>query len=344
MRRVLGLLTVIGLVGAILPATVAAAKPIRDAVSQSGIFCEFPTDAGFANVFVEVSDLGSFASLALWTPGSDPEFDLPNIITDQSTAAFDGERLTATLQLVFVEESENPDEPPIFTPAGTATVEAILTPSGENQDFSSEPFRDGNIWIRQGFFVQLLSVEGTLDIDLLEGPDATTALTGCGAGTTTQTLFATNPNAYVLDGDQLFMSCVWSTEIGDIELLALNDTFGTTFSQLVIAQAERVLVGLTGPDFSESAYGATYDLFDPVSGEANLGSATADASLAPSGDRINDHEWVGGIRFSVVGQHLTVDGTLSVTLDGATTVLSMDDATCEATDLRVKVIEKIAGS
>lgn len=33
--------------------------------------------------------------------------------------------------------------------------------------------------------------------------------------------------------------------------------------------------------------------------------------------------------------------SLSITLDGAMTVLSMADGACEATDLRVKVIEKI---
>ena len=153
MRRALGLLAAIGLVGAILPATVAAAKPVRDEVSQSGILCDIATDAGFASVFVEVSGPGGFASLALWTPGTDPEFEMPNVITDQSTATFDGQRLSATFQLVFVEESENPEEPPTFTPAGTASVEAILTPSGEIQDFSSDPTRDGNRWIRQGLFV-----------------------------------------------------------------------------------------------------------------------------------------------------------------------------------------------
>ena len=147
----------------------------------------------------------------------------------------------------------------------------------------------------------------------------------------------------MLDGDQLFMSCLWSTPLGAVELLALNDTFGTTFSQVVIADADGAVVGLAVPDFGNEGYAATYEMFDPIT-RITLGSATANASLAPSGDRINDHEWVDGIRFSVVGQRLTVDGTLAVTLDGAETLLSMDNATCEATDLRVRVIEKIAGT
>ena len=38
-----------------------------------------------------------------------------------------------------------------------------------------------------------------------------------------------------------------------------------------------------------------------------------------------------------------LDGTLSITMDGATTLLGMDDAACGATDVRVKVIERIKG-
>jgi hypothetical protein len=341
MRRILVLLAAIGLVGAILPATVAAAKPVRDGISQSGIFCELSTDVGLANVFVEVSGPGGFASLALWTAGTDPEVDLPNIITEQGMATFDGERLNASFELVFVEESENPEEPPTFTPAGSATVEAILTPYGDLQDFTSDPLRDGNRWIRQGLFVQLLSVNGTLSVDLLDGPDATAPLTNCGASTTDQTLFATNPDAYVLDGDQLVLSCSWTTALGTAELLAVNDDFGTTFSQLIIVERDSVLVGLAVPEFSATAYLADYELFDPISGNV-LGAASADAVLAASGERINDREWVENTRFSLVGGVLTVDGAVSITVDGATTELSMDDAACEATDLRVKVIERIA--
>ena len=47
------------------------------------------------------------------------------------------------------------------------------------------------------------------------------------------------------------------------------------------------------------------------------------------------------MRFSLVGDVLTVNGSLSIAVDGATTVLSMDDAACEASDVRVKLIEKI---
>lgn len=343
MRRAFGLLAVIGLVAAISPATVAAAKPIRDSVSMTGIRCDgLATDAGLANVYVEVFGEGSFVSLSLTTSG-DPEA-LPDIMTESGSATFDGSRLSATIDLVYVEESENPEEPPTFTPAGSARVEAILTAEGDLQDFSWDPERIGNRWERQGLFSQLLSVEGSLSIKLLNGTDATTELTECGAGTLTQTLFVTNPNAFVVGGDQRFIECRWTTEGGSVELRALTDDFGTDFSELIILDGDHVLVGLTSPDYGESAYGATYELFEPATRGEIVGSATADAGLAPSGDRINDQEWVENTRFSLVGDVMTVDGSLSISVDGATTVLAMDDAACDATDVRVKVIEKIAHS
>ena len=340
MRRVFGLLAVIGLVAAISPATVAAAKPIRDSVSMTGIRCDLlATDAGLANVYVEAFADGGFASMSLTTSG-DPEA-LPDITTDFGSATFDGSRLSADFNLVFIEESENPEEPPTFTPAGSARLEAILTPDGDLEDFSWDPERYGNVWERQGLFSQLLSVEGHLSIELLDGTAFTTALTDCGAGTLIQTVFVTNPNAYVVGGDQRFMECRWATEGGSVELRALFDDFGTDFSELIIFDGDSVFVGLTSPDFGETAYGATYEVFDPMMKGEVVGSATAAAALAPSGDRVNDKEWVENMRFSLVGDVLTVNGSLSIAVDGATTVLSMDDAACEASDVRVKLIEKI---
>ena len=338
MRRVLQLLTIIGLVAAISPTTVAAAAPIRDSVSMTGLRCDtLPTDAGLASVYVE----GDFASLVL-TRSGDPE-DMPDIFTDMSSATFDGSRLSATFNLVFVEQSENPEEPPTFTPAGSATLEATLTRDGDPMDLSSDPERIGNTWERRGLFSQLLSVQGTLSIELLDGTTATTPLTDCGAGTLTQTVFVTNPNAFVADGNQRYMECRWTTEEGSVELRALTDDFGTDFSELIIFEGDRVLVGLTSPDFEASSYAATYDVFDPMTKGEIVGSASAVAQLTPSGERINDQEWVENTRYSLIGDVLAADGTLSITVDGATTTLSMDDAACDVTDVHVRVIEKIKG-
>ena len=72
-----------------------------------------------------------------------------------------------------------------------------------------------------------------------------------------------------------------------------------------------------------------------------VGRAAADADLAPTGHRITDVDWFGPYRFSVIGERLAVDGTLTITMDGTTTELAMDDESCEAGDVRVQVMEKI---
>ncbi len=95
------------------------------------------------------------------------------------------------------------------------------------------------------------------------------------------------------------------------------------------------------PAFSDTAYQAGYEVFDPTVSRDIIGSAIADASPSLSGERISDHESVDGIRFSLQGERLALDGTLSISVAGSTTVVAMDDASCEATDLRVKVIEKV---
>ena len=338
MRRHLGLLAVIGLMAAIAPTTVSAAAPIQDSYSTTGIRCDaLSTDAGLVSVYIE----DGFASLALTTSGI-PE-DMPDIMTDFGWSTFDGTLLTATFNLVFVEESENPEEPPTYTAAGSASLEAILTPIGDLQDYSWDPERYGNTWERQGLFSQLLAADGTLSIELLDGTTATTGLTECGAGTIIQTVFVTNPNAFVLGGNQRFMECRWTTETGSVELRALFDDFGTDFSELIIFDGSSVFVGLTSPDFEATSYDATYDVFDPMLKGEIVGSAVAGATLAPSGQRVNDQEWVGNTRFSLIGNVLTVDGTLSITVGGTTTTLSMDDAACGVTDVRVRLIEKIKG-
>ncbi len=176
-------------------------------------------------------------------------------------------------------------------------------------------------------------------IDLLDGTTDAVSLAGCGASTTTQTLFVTNPNAYVISFDQLFIECRWATERGSVELRAIVDD-GAPFSELIIVDGDGILVGLTSPEFSDSAYVASYELFDPMTGEVR-GAASADASLAASGERVNDHQWVDGIRFSLVGDRLTAEGTLTIETERGTTTLALDDSACEATDLRVSVIERI---
>ena len=338
MRRFLGLLATIGLLAAIFPATIVAGEPIRTSDARTFVGCEFTSAAGYIDFSVEISH-DPFAGVLIWLPGSDPAEDLPDIITAQGTPSLDGSIVRADFELLSVEEPETPDDPPTTEPAGRATLRVEVTPNGEPQVFESLDKREGNTWIRSEMIVQLLTVDGTLTLDLLDGTNSVIEVASCDASTTTLTAFGTNPSAYVLEGDHQVLSCSWVSERGFVELGAVNSTLDGIFTYVLVVQGDRIFAGLGTPSFTDGAFNGEYELSDPTSGGLG-GTATADASLS-RGDRIADHEWVDGIRFSLVGERLSVDGTLSITVEGSTTQLSMDDAGCEATDLQVKMTEKL---
>jgi hypothetical protein len=277
-----------------------------------------------------------FASIVMWAPGAGPE-DAPIIGTFGGSVSFDGTTVEATFELGTIPSDESEPQP-----AGSGRMTATLTEAGPEEPFDSRLIRDGNRRITLEQFSQLFTVSGELTIDLLDGTSISQSLDGCGAGTFRQTMFATNPNAHLTATEQLFVSCQWVTERGSVGLLAIVDDVDV-LTQVVVQQGDRVSIGFATPNLTEDAFDATYELFDAMTGVTN-GSATADADLAGSGERITDVDWVDPYRFSVIGERLSVDGTLTATVDGATTELVMDDEACEAGDVRVQVMEKLPRS
>ncbi|MGH2455473.1 MAG: hypothetical protein ACRDHD_04360 [Candidatus Limnocylindria bacterium] len=338
MRRVLATLAAVGLLTLILPGAAVAAQPTRVSAWQSGILCEIPSDVGFLSVYVEVSGAGGFASLALWAPDADPFEDLPSIVSDQNSAAFDGTTLTAEFNLITLEEPTDPEQP-ASEPAGSASVTADLTPSGPEQDFGSREIRDGNRWLRIDETLQLLTVSGNLFIQLLDGRQATASLEGCGSSIYSVTVFGTNPDAWTYGGDQVFVACEWATDLGTVNLLAISEESGA-LSEVVVFAENTALVGFTTPELSASSYRSSAELFDLAQG-MTVGTATADARVVPTGDRISDHTWSPPHRLTTVGERLGVDGTLTLEVNGTTTVLEMDDRACRAGDIRYQVLEKM---
>jgi hypothetical protein len=267
--------------------------------------------------------------MAVWAPGTKPYEDLPTLVGGESRATLEGSTLRAAFELVTPDEGRA---------TGSASLGVELTPSGPPISFPDEG-RDGNRLFRLDATTQLLAVDGTLTLDLTDGTHDEIDLASCGASTDSMTFFATNPNGWVYGGEQLFISCEWSTERGVVSLFAIGDGF-YDLSQLVVVAGDRVMLGMADQMLSETTYEAHLDLFDLSSGEA-VGSGTAAADLAPSGSRIVDHEWVGQHHLSTVGERLAIDGTLDLSVDGNATLLAMDDATCVAGDVRVQTVEKI---
>ena len=336
MRSVLSLAAVLTLVGAMMPATALAAPPLRASSEQSGVLCEFDTELGDVLVQIQDFDGSQFASLLMWAPGAGPD-DPPVIATFGGSVSLTPASVEATFDLATIP----PDETSEPKAVGSARLIGTLTETGDPQDLGSRVIRDGNRRIDLEITSQLRSVSGTLTINMLDGGSVTRSLETCGAGIVVQTQFLTNPNAYITATEQLFVSCSWLTERGTVDLLAIVDDVDV-LTQVVIVQGDRVAFAFAEPALTEESFDATYELIDPMLGEM-VGTAVADADLAPTGDRITDVDWVDPYRFSVIGERLAVDGTLSITLDGTTSQLAMDDVSCEAGDVRVQVMEKIAG-
>ena len=177
-----------------------------------------------------------------------------------------------------------------------------------------------------------------MTIDLRSG-SARTSLDTCGGGVVTQTTFGTNPNAYLTATRQLFIRCSWTTPLGALDLLSVVDDYHY-LTQVTVVDGDRFAFAFDSPTLTEDAFSTSVSFEDPFAGVV-LGTAVADASLRPSGERITDTWWEGRHRFSVIGDRLTVEGTMVVTFDGTTTELAMDDASCEAGSVLVQVMEKM---
>ena len=158
-------------------------------------------------------------------------------------------------------------------------------------------------------------------------------------GIVAQSLFLTNPNAYITATEQLSVSCSWLTDRGTVDLLAIVDDIDV-LTQVVIVEGDRVAFSFAEPALTEESFDATYELVDPML--ERWWGRRGRRDLSPTGDRITDVDSVDPYRFSVIGERLAVDGTLSITLDGTTSELAMDDVSCEAGPVRVQVMEKIA--
>lgn len=324
------------LVGAIAPPAASAAAPYRASETQTGILCELATAAGDVMLQWQSYDGAMFAGITMWAPDAGPD-DAPVIASYDGSATFDGVTIEATFELGTIPSDESEPER-----VGSARMTATITEAGPEEPFDSRLIRDGNRRITLEQTTQMLTVSGVLAIDLLDGTSLTASLETCGAGTFSQSMFATNPNAYLTATAQLYVSCSWITDRGSVGLLAIVDDV-EVLTQVVLQEGDRVLLGFAEPMLTEDAFEATYELLD-LGTWTTVGTAVADADLAGSGERITDVDWVDPYRFSVIGERLTVDGALTLAVEGAIVELAMDDAACEAGDVRVQVMEKMTRS
>jgi hypothetical protein len=278
---------------------------------------------------VQTAGADVFAFMAVWAPDADPLEDLPTIVSTDSAASLEGSSLRAAFELVTSADERS---------AGSARLDAELTASGAPMVWSNDG-RDGNRRFMVEQITQLLTVDGTLIVDLFDAPHAEVELSACGASTDSATFFASNPNAWVYGGKQVFVSCEWVTDTGAISVFAVSDD-SLALSQVVVVDGDRVLLGMADHLLSTSAYEAAAELIDVSSGEV-AGGIIADATLSPSGDRITENVRIDPYRLSTVGERLSVTGSLKLDLGVGPLAITMDDTACRAGDVRAQVQERI---
>jgi hypothetical protein len=324
MTRRIGLLTAFAVLAASFPATVAAA-PVRLDSTQTSMLCDLSSTLGPVGVGAYIDAAETTVGVVVWGPD-----DAPLAISGQNDAAFDGTTLTARFELV---------DPDSGQPVGAADLAAVFTPDGPDQDFDSRDIRDGNQWIRLDQTIQFLHVTGTLNLAL--GDESTTVDLGpCDASTFSQSIFATNPNAWVSSVDQVFIACEWVSERGSVSLLAIAQ--GTAPLAVVeVVQGDRSFGGISGATLSRTGLDAVIEVADSNTGEP-AGSVTASATFSRAARPITDNESDGQYRLRTTGERLSVDGTLTVDVMGASTRLVMNDSVCEAGDVQLQLMEKNA--
>lgn len=327
MRRVAALcVALVATLTLVAPVSAAPANRVSD--TEHILACVPVTgDGGTLFLFAAESEQsGSFAEAAFWPPGADPETIDPAWIAIDSAIDFSGSSVAGTIS--FVEFVPSDEGPPFGDPVGDAVLDATLTPDGDAEPYRFQDKSGNQVFRREGTF-QLFSVEGTLTMP----NDTVFDLSECQAATDTFTEFSNAPASSVFRSSSLNLGCSWETEEGFIGLFAAVD-FGDVFSDLTIVEGEEQTNGFpTGPvTLTTEEFAADYEILsedgDP------LGTATASATLTPAG-RINETFSFENQKTHIVGDAFNVDGSLSITLEGTTTVLPMDETSCSASDVTV---------
>ena len=321
-------LSLVALILALLPSTVAAAKPVRSTDRSTTVMCDISTDDGFVSLYAVSSENGeAFADLAFWAAPAEPFVDDPTFVATHATVSGGATGINAIIDLAEFDPSQ---DPPFGAPTDPAVLDASLSPLGDPVPID-ERFRDGNRWERYQGFDQSLSVEGTLT---LPGADLTD-LSGCNAVYQEVSAFRTNPSAYNLRFDDFSVACTWASELQFVELFIFADPFGA-FGEVYINEPTREIAGGGEGILTASEMSLAVELGD-VSDGSPVGSASAVASLTPVGDAVRSVEVNGRERVKILAQVYSIEGRLDLTIDGNDLTLPIDDEQCVAQDRNVSL-------
>ncbi len=318
MRRSLIAASTLLLLAAFAPAAASAAPATRFTEHAVVVDCSLTNEDGTVGAFaVDSSEFGAFGELAFWAAPATPETADPTLVSIGASVSATDTSLSADYDLI---------ELPSEDPGGIAELRVSLTPNGPAEPVS-ERFREGNRWNRVEGTIQPMAVEGTLAVPGAATFDAE----GCFAAIQDLTFFATNPSSFVERFDNISLSCTWETADGFVGLFAGADMFGA-FGDVFVGDATGEYAGFADVTLTTSAFDGTWDLFLQPDGQTAVGSASASATLASTGEtiRTKDGSPPSFARFTT--RPLAVDGELEVTTPGGTQTLPMDGEHCFAAE------------
>lgn len=321
MQRWLAVLAGLALLLAV-PATASAAKASRYTDHFVSISCDGPATSGggFAFFSATVSDqFGPDAFVDFWASGTpDGQPDLFRDFDASPTVTWDGTTLAGSIPLL----DANGD------PAGSATFSAALTPAGDPYTFDDR-FREGNRWVQFTGSGQPLDPSGTLVIG-----SSTFSLGACYAEEVTVSVFQTNPKATVNRFSERNVACDLATTAGDTGFLFTSLDENAIFIDAYVTPAGG------GPEVAAFGFGtlvggvldATLELYDPQTGQPVPGTGSIHLVIAGSGEPIDYVLRDGGVRETVRGTTLDIEGSLTV---GG---ITFDLGACVGVDVRTKLI------
>jgi hypothetical protein len=316
MRRSFIAATSLLLLAAFAPAAASAAPPTRFTDHAVVVDCFLTNDDGTVGAFaVDSSEFGAFGELTFWAAPATPGNADPTLVSIGADVSATDTSLSADYELVAL---------PSEDPGGTAELRVTLTPTGPAEPVSDR-FREGNRWNRIEGTIQPVAVEGTLDVPGAATFDAA----GCFGAIQDLTFYATNPASFVERFDNFSLSCFWETADGEVALFASADMF-FAFGDVSVSDATGEYAGFADVTMTTTAFDGTWDLFLQPDGETAVGSASASATLASTGETIRTKDASPPNFARFISQPFSVDGELEVTTPGGTQTLPMDGEHCFA--------------
>ena len=299
LRRLFAILAALALL-ATIPAAVSGKKPFREAEHFVGISCDelAPTSGqGVLFLGVSISDLfGPDAFVDFWND-TEPEGP-PDIVRDFEApvdANYAGGLFTATIPLSELDGD----------PAGTATVQATLTPAGEPFTFDDD-FRFGNVNHRSTFVIQPLAVEGSATL-----AGKTFDLASCFAEDTHVTTFETSPASFVEQFSRSDTFCDIENADGTIGGVFIDFSSDEVFVDAFLGEGPGTPTAAIGTlVLTNGAGSGPLDVYDPENGEPTGGTATIDLALS-AGESFRYVLVDGSGKSMNRGQLIDVEGTLT---------------------------------